>query len=58
MLKRLYVSPLFFFIAGCCFWINTVSAQQLDTLVVHFEFNKYDLLPEAKQSIDSFFSQI
>ncbi|MBN8860910.1 MAG: OmpA family protein [Sphingobacteriales bacterium] len=58
MSKRLYVSPLFLFIAGCCFWINTVSAQQLDTLVVHFEFNKYDLLPEAKQSIDSFFSQI
>lgn len=56
MLKRLHIAAVFFFIAVCR--MNTLSAQQFDTLIVHFEFNKYALLPQAKQSIDSFFSII
>ncbi len=56
MLKCQHIIAVFLFFTGC--WINTLNAQQFDTLIVHFEFNKYDLLPQAKQSIDSFFSNI
>lgn len=56
MLKCRQIAAVFFFFTGC--WMNALNAQQFDTLIVHFEFNKYDLLPQAKQSIDSFFSTI
>lgn len=56
MLKCRHIAAMFLFLTGC--WMNKLNAQQYDTLIVHFEFNKYNLLPQAKQSIDSFFSNL
>ncbi|MBS1748623.1 MAG: OmpA family protein [Bacteroidetes bacterium] len=56
MLKCRHIAAMFLFLTGC--WMNKLNAQQYDTLIVHFEFNKYNLLPQAKLSIDSFFSNL
>lgn len=55
--KKFYLIPVFLTILCVCF-ITRGSAQNFDTLYVHFEFNKSFLTPKAKLSIDSLFSKV